>query len=210
MKWPYLYLASQSPRRAQLLAQVEVPFELLLPNAGEDAESLEAKREGEAPKRYVKRVTELKLAAAMERLAQRGLAPAPVLCCDTTVALGARVLGKPRDEADARRMLRSLSGQTHTVHTALALAWPMQRGWQQAEAVHTSRVRFADLSAAQIRTYVATGEPMGKAGAYAIQGGAARFVAHVAGSHSAIMGLPLFELCALLAEHRIEFDKAQI
>lgn len=190
----WIYLASQSPRRSQLLQQLGVAHELLLPDAAEDAESLEAELSGEAPIDYVQRVTRLKLDAAVERLARRGTTPAPILCADTTVALGARILGKPQDAADAERMLAELAGQEHQVFTAVALA----HGAQRLAALSVSSVRFAAMTPAQIAAYVASGEPMGKAGAYGIQGRAAAYIAHMQGSYSGIMGLPLFETAQLL------------
>jgi septum formation protein len=190
----FIYLASQSPRRAQLLEQIGVKFELLLPDASEDAESLEDVLPNEAPSRYVARVTALKLDAAVARMRRRGLPTAPVLCSDTTVALGRTIYGKPADANDARRMLGELSGQTHRVLTAVAV----QKGKAQAQALSTSKVTFASMTAAQIRAYVATGEPMGKAGAYAVQGRAAVHIAHITGSYSGIMGLPMFETAQLL------------
>jgi septum formation protein len=190
----FLYLASQSPRRRQLLEMLGVRHELLLPDPGEDTESIEAVKPGEAPAAYVKRVTLLKLEAATQRMRRRGLPPAPVLCSDTTVALGRTIYGKPADANDAARMLRELSGLTHRVLTAVAIG----SGRKVREALSDSRVTFAALSPAQIRAYVATGEPMGKAGAYAIQGGAAAYIPHIRGSYSGIMGLPMFETAQLL------------
>lgn len=190
----FVYLASQSPRRRQLLEQLGVRYELLLPDAGEDSEALEEVRGGEAPAAYVRRVTGLKLDAAVARLERRGLPPAPVLCSDTTVALGRTIYGKPADARDAARMLRELSGRTHRVLTAVAL----QAGRKRHEALSDSSVRFAPLTPAQLRAYVATGEPMGKAGAYAVQGRAAAHIERIAGSYTGIMGLPLFETAQLL------------
>ena len=190
----FIYLASQSPRRSQLLTQLGIRHELLLPGAEEDAEALEAVLRNEAPKAYVQRVTALKLQAAMQRLARRGLPAAPVLCSDTTVALGRHILGKPADLDDAARMLGLLSDTTHRVLTAVALGSGSHR-WQ---ALSESRVTFAPMSKAAIHNYVATGEPMGKAGAYAVQGAAAAYIARIAGSYSGIMGLPLFETAQLL------------
>jgi septum formation protein len=126
----------------------------------------------------------------------RGLAPAPILCSDTTVALGRRIYGKPADAADATRMLRELSGQTHRVLTAVAI----QSGRRRVQALNDSRVTFAALTPAQIRSYVASGEPMGKAGAYAVQGRAAAHIARIQGSYTGIMGLPLFETAQLLEQ----------
>jgi len=117
----FIYLASQSPRRRQLLEQLGVRYELLLPEPGEDAEALEAVQGREAPARYVQRVTALKLDAAVQRLRQRKLPPAPILCSDTTVALGRTIYGKPEDAADAARMLRELAGHNHRVLTAVAV-----------------------------------------------------------------------------------------
>ena len=190
----FIYLASQSPRRRQLLEQLGVKYELLLPDDAEDTESIEAAVGGEAPATYVKRVTGLKLDAALARLERRRLPAAPVLCSDTTVALARTIYGKPEDEADARRMLRELSGKTHRVLTAVAIAV----GGRRLEAVSDSRVTFAALSAAQIAAYVASGEPMGKAGAYAVQGRAAAFIPRISGSYSGIMGLPMHETAQLL------------
>ena len=190
----FIYLASQSPRRSQLLEQMGVRHELLLPNEGEDTESIETVLPGEAPARYVRRVTALKLDAAMARLAQRDLPPAPVLCSDTTVAMGRTIYGKPNDAPDAARMLRELSGKTHRVLTAVAL----QQGRKRVEALSDARVTFAPLSAAQIKSYVEGGEPMGKAGAYAVQGRAAAHISHISGSYSGIMGLPMHETAQLL------------
>ncbi|MBA4328760.1 MAG: septum formation inhibitor Maf [Polaromonas sp.] len=190
----FIYLASQSPRRRQLLAQLGVSCELLLPDPGEDSEALEAVLGGESPTAYVQRVTQLKLDAAVARLEKRGLPPAPVLCSDTTVALGRRIYGKPEDETDAVRMLGELAGTTHRVLTAVAV----QHGRKRLQALSVSRVTFAFMSRAQIRAYVASGEPMGKAGAYAVQGRVAMFIRHISGSYSGIMGLPLHETAGLL------------
>jgi septum formation protein len=190
----FLYLASQSPRRRQLLEQLGVRHKLLLPDADEDAEALEAVKPGEAPAAYVQRVTQLKLDAALARLRRRGLPAAPVLCSDTTVALGRVIYGKPEDAADARRMLGELAGTTHRVLTAVAVGTPRRR----QQALSDSRVTFAVMSRAQIAAYVAGGEPMGKAGAYAVQGRAAAYITHIAGSYSGIMGLPMHETAELL------------
>jgi septum formation protein len=191
---PFIYLASQSPRRAELLRQIGVPFELLLPSAGEDAESLEAQLPREAPADYVQRVTGLKLQAAQKRRAKLKLPPAPVLCADTTVALGKRIFGKPQDETQAKAMLAALSGREHRVYTALA----MGQGTRVVHALSVSKVRFGELSAKSISEYVASGEPTGKAGGYAVQGIAAAFIAQISGSYSGIMGLPLAETAKLL------------
>ena len=196
----FIYLASQSPRRSQLLQQLGVRHELLLPNAPgdvpEDAEAIEAVLPGEAPRDYVQRVTALKLDAAVARWARRDLPPAPVLTSDTTVALGTEILGKPEDAGQAQTMLRKLSGQTHEVLTAVAL----QHGAQRLQALSVSKVRFMAMSDAQIAAYVASGEPFGKAGAYGVQGLAAAMIEHIEGSYSGIMGLPVFETAQLLRQ----------
>ena len=198
----FLYLASQSPRRSQLLEQLGVAHQLLLANAAgdiaEDAEAIEAERPGEAPQDYVQRVTAGKLAAAVARHARRGLPAAPILCSDTTVALGAQILGKPADAQDARRILRMLSGQQHQVLTAVAVHPGESEGGQALTALSCSQVHFMALSEAQIDAYVASGEPMGKAGAYGIQGLAGAFIERISGSYSGIMGLPVFETAQLL------------
>lgn len=192
----FIYLASQSPRRRELLTQIGVAHQLLLPTPDEDAESLEVVLVGEAPDTYVKRVTALKLIAARERLARVGGLNRPILCADTTVAMGDTILGKPENAADAQRMLYALSGQTHRVFTAIAIGWDDKT----AQACCESRVTFAELSDAEIGDYVASGEPMGKAGAYGVQGRAAAFIARIEGSYSGIMGLPLFETAQALRE----------
>lgn len=185
----FIYLASQSPRRSQLLEQLGVRHELLLPDDSEDAEALERVFPNEAPKAYVNRVTGLKLDAAQSRLQRCGLPPAWVLCADTTVALGSTIFGKPEGAHDAKRMLRALSNRPHRVMTAIAIGY----GDQQVTACSESCVTFADMSDQEIETYVASGESIGKAGAYAVQGRAAAFIAQISGSYSGIMGLPLFE-----------------
>ena len=190
----FIYLASQSPRRRQLLDQLGVPHALLLPDPHEDAEAIEQVLTGESPSAYVQRVTGLKLDAALARLKRRGLPPAPVLCSDTTVALGRRIYGKPADDRDAARMLAELAGATHRVLTAVAVGTPRRR----LQTLSTSRVTFEALTRAQVRAYVATGEPLGKAGAYAIQGRAAMHVTRIDGSYSGIMGLPMHETAGLL------------
>ncbi len=190
----FVYLASQSPRRRDLLEQVDIAYVVLPPFPGEDVEALEARLGGETPRRYVRRVTGLKADAALARIERGGLREAPVLVADTTVAIGHRILGKPRDDGDARRMLRELSGRTHRVLTAVAVATTDRRH----ETLSESRVRFRRLTDDDIAAYCATGEPFGKAGAYAIQGRAAAFVERIAGSQSGIVGLPLFETMRLL------------
>jgi septum formation protein len=196
---PFVYLASQSPRRRELLAQIGVRHELLVAGPDEDVESLEAEIAGELPAVYVERVTRAKLAAARRRRAARALPEAPILCADTTVALGRRILGKPRDADDAARILGLLAGRTHRVITAVAVA-------KEASVrllASASRVRFAPLTAARIDAYVASGEPFGKAGAYAIQSAAAAWIVRIEGSYTGIMGLPLHETATLLRWARV-------
>ena len=196
----FIYLASQSPRRRQLLDQLGITHELLLPGADEDAEALEAVHDGELPESYCARVTAAKLDAALARLAARGLPPAPILCADTTVAVDDLILGKPNDDADACRMLGLMSGRTHRVITAVAVADTSNR----AATLSVSQVAFAPLTAAQIDAYVASHEPFGKAGGYAIQSQAAAWIATISGSYTGIMGLPLFETAQLLNQFGFE------
>ena len=199
-----IYLASQSPRRAELLAQIGVTHRLLLPLTQlekEEAEALEDGLPDEAPRDYVQRVTRLKAESSWARWqARHATAPdewpaAPILCADTTVALGAQILGKPADAAAAAQMLALLSGQTHEVLTAVVV---IDAGGNLRQALSVSSVQFKALSAAEVAAYVASGEPMGKAGSYGIQGAAAAFVPQLSGSYTGIMGLPLFETAQLL------------
>ena len=200
---PYIYLASQSPRRSQLLDQIGVLHQILVAdaaeNAIEDAESLEIALKNEAPKAYVMRVTGLKLDAAVARMKNRCLPNAPILCADTTVCMGRVIYGKPKNAADAARMLTELSGKTHRVLTSIAIAYGAG-GKQRLQALSESKVTFALISKAQIARYVATGEPMGKAGSYGVQGIAAGMIERISGSYSGIMGLPLFETTQLLRQ----------
>jgi len=197
----FIYLASQSPRRRQLLGQLGVKHELLLPDHDEDAESLEAEIDGELPLAYVERVTLAKLHAARQRLKRRDLAVAPILCADTTVAIGRRILGKPADAADAQRTLSLLAGRTHRVITAVALAW----GRRSELLVSVSRVHFAPIGDDDIARYIEGGEPFGKAGAYAIQSTAAGWISRIEGSYSGIMGLPLYETAQLMRQANVRF-----
>ncbi len=196
----FVYLASQSPRRRQLLEQLGIRYELLLADEHEDAEALEVVLPNEAPRAYVQRVTLLKLEAALARMKRRGLPFAPVLCSDTTVALGKTILGKPDDAKHAAQILGALSGQTHRVLTSVAMGTLSKAGkpLKTEQALSVSNVRFAPLTRTQIQTYVASGEPMGKAGAYAVQGRAAAYIEHISGSYSGIMGLPMFATAQLL------------
>jgi septum formation protein len=209
----FAYLASQSPRRQELLNQLGIGFELLLPDADEDAEALEAELPGEPARLYVERVCLAKAEAAARRLMRTGRNPAPILVADTTVALDAAILGKPSDAAHAIEMLTRLSGRSHEVMTAVAVVpAPGVNGYPSsfdasaiARTLSISTVRFAALTREQIERYAASGEPLGKAGAYGIQGRAAEFIAHIEGSYSGIMGLPLFETAALLRTAGVAF-----
>ena len=191
---PSIYLASQSPRRQSLLSQMGQGFVLLLPDTSEDVESLESTQAGESPLDYVQRVTALKLNAALNRWRLRELSLAPILCADTTVALGSEILGKPQDRQQARDMLRALSGKTHSVFTAIAAATTLEN----RHAISVSKVRFATWGDAELDDYLDSGEWEGKAGSYAIQGKAATHIAHMEGSYSGIMGLPVHETATLL------------
>ncbi len=181
-----LYLASRSPRRTELLARLDRPFQAL------DLDVPEVRAAGEAALDYVQRVAADKARAGLARVADDP--HAVVLGSDTEVLLDGEVFGKPLDAADAAAMLRRLSGRTHQVATAVAL---VAAGREQGVLV-VSEVSFIDLDEAAIAAYVATGEPMGKAGAYAIQGGAERYIRHLAGSYSGVMGLPLQQTEQLL------------
>jgi septum formation protein len=187
-----LYLASQSPRRKQLLASLNIPFEVLPPATGVDMEALEARLGKETPLAYVKRVTLAKLNQARSQISSTDA----VLCADTTVALGRDILGKPENAATNAAMLSQLQGQTHRVMTAVAL-W---HGGAVYQTVCTSHVTFAPLSAAEIERYAASGEGWDKAGGYAIQGNAAAFVAQMRGNYTGIVGLPLYETGQLLKQ----------
>jgi septum formation protein len=189
-----IYLASRSPRRRELLAQFGVPFHRLMFRSDARNEVNEDPRDGEPPRDYVLRVAKEKALTGWTRVLQRRLPRAPVLAADTTVTIDARILGKPADRADAEQMLAALSGRQHEVLTAVALAFEDRLETE----LSASQVTFRPLSAQEIRDYVATGEPEDKAGAYAIQGRAAMFVSEIRGSHSGIVGLPLFETARLL------------
>ena len=172
--------------------------ELLLPDPHEDSEGLEAVLPGEPPATYVRRVTALKLDAAVDRLRRRGLPMAPVLCSDTTVALGRTIYGKPADARDAARMLHELAGTTHRVLTAVAV----QSGRKRLQALNESRVTFAPLTTAQVRAYVDSGEPMGKAGAYAVQGAAARMMRPAVYSFASSGEIQRAKMCCMNSQPR--------
>jgi septum formation protein len=211
----FIYLASQSPRRQELLTQIGVQFELLLADSSEDAESLEIQLPDELALDYVKRVTVAKLTAAKQRLHARGLPPAPILCADTTVALTLDdgksikeiILGKPTDHQDAKRILQLLSGKTHQVHTAVAVSSnPHMNDDEPRLLVSSSQVTFKPLTDEEINAYISTNEPMGKAGAYGIQGIGGCLISSISGSFSGIMGLPLFETSQLMHETGVQFS----
>ncbi len=190
----FVYLASQSPRRQALLQQMGVAFEVVLPQDAQAAEALEEVLPNESALKYVKRVTRLKLESAMLQLQMQSRTIAPVLCADTTVVLGKQILGKPADAQHAFDMLSRLSGQTHHVLTAVAIG----HNGHVHLAVSKSSVEFAPMTANDIQAYVDSQEPMGKAGAYAIQGRASVFIRKISGSYTGIMGLPLYETAQLL------------
>lgn len=203
--YSFIYLASQSPRRQELLKQLGVRFEMLAPQPSEDSEGIETPLPHEKALAYVKRVTFAKSAAALVRWQKGGLAWAPILCADTTVSLpnhpDGEILGKPADAIDAARILNMLSNQLHEVLTAVAIT--IDPNEKPLCLVQVSKVRFAQLPQEQIATYIASGEPFGKAGAYGIQGLGGAFIPSIEGSYSGIMGLPIFETAQLL-------DRAQV
>ena len=191
-----VYLASRSPRRRQLLKQIGIAFEVLVLRGkpGRDADIDESQLPGESADDYVRRVCRAKTDAGWDRIVQRRLREFPVLAADTVVCAGREILGKPAGRADAARMLRLLAGKEHRVLTAVALKF----GARSELALSESRVRFCELSDAQIQAYIDSGEPVDKAGAYAIQGRAAAFISELHGSYSGVMGLPLYETAQLL------------
>ena len=206
--YSFIYLASQSPRRQELLQQIGIEFQLLLADANEDPELLEIQKANENSLEYVKRVTLAKLEAAKHRWKMRQLPWVPILCADTTVAITLNdqelILGKPEDTSDAKRILGLLSGQTHQVHTAIAVLPDFDSS--PLLKISSSSVIFKPLSPEEIDTYVNTQEPMGKAGAYGIQGKAGALISHISGSFSGIMGLPLFETAQVLQESGVKFS----
>lgn len=197
---PLLYLASHSPRRRELLRQINVRFETLLLRSdrmrGSDVE--EIVRAGEAPADYVTRITLEKARMGAARARERGMAPGVVLAADTEVVIDGEALGKPRDAAAATQMLTRLSGRSHEVLSAVAVA----TGETQIDIrLARSVVSLKVLDPVELRRYVSSGEPLDKAGAYGIQGLGALFVTRLEGSYSAVMGLPLFETAELLRNH---------
>lgn len=195
---PRIYLASRSPRRRELLTQIGVRFDLLLFRSGsrEDQEVSEDWLPGESADDYVQRVARAKAAFGAGLLTRRPLVAHPVLAADTTLDVDGEIIGKPRDEAEAESILGRLSGRSHRVLTAIAMA----RGDRLEHRLSVSEVRFRPISTAEIRRYVQSGEPMDKAGAYGIQGRAAIFVEEIRGSHSGVVGLPLCETALLLRD----------
>ena len=181
-----LHLASQSPRRRDLLARLGLAFGVL------DIVLHEQRQTGERPEEYVRRVAREKAGAGLVQVI--GVPGALVLGADTEVVLDGEVFGKPCDAADAAAMLRRLSGRTHRVLSAVSLV----SAGREMQALSESDVTFAELDDATIAAYVASGEPDGKAGGYAIQGAAQAFIPHLSGSYSGVMGLPLFETAQLL------------
>jgi septum formation protein len=188
MSLDFIYLASGSPRRRELLQQIGVPFRVL----GTAVD--EAVAAGEAAAAYVARLAAAKAEAGWEHA--QDAHPAPVLAADTAVVLDGEILGKPAHRDDGERMLSLLSGRTHEVLTAVALR--TQAGLRSS--ISRSAVTFRGIAADEARAYWDTGEPLDKAGAYAIQGRAAVFIADLRGSFSGVMGLPLFETAELLSE----------
>ena len=191
-----IYLASRSPRRRELLSQIGVRYHLLLfrERVGEKPDVDESVLAGEAPAAYVERMARAKAETGWRRMLQRNLPPAPVLAADTTVALDNRIFGKPENRTEAEEILAALAGKRHEVLTAVALK---NQDWIEV-ALSTSEVQLKPLSKDDIAQYVASGEGDDKAGAYGIQGRAARFVSEIRGSYSGIMGLPLYETGQLI------------
>ena len=191
-----VYLASHSPRRRELLKQLGVAFEVLMlrDHPGRNVDVDESQRPEEKPDDYVRRVCRAKAESGWQRVVQRKLRAFPVLAADTVVCVDDVILGKPPDPAHAVKMLKLLSGREHRVLTAVGI----KLGDRREMLVSESRVRFAELSPADIESYVATGEPIDKAGAYAIQGRAGAFVIELHGSYSGVMGLPLHETNQLI------------
>lgn len=193
-----IYLASKSPRRRELLRQIGVDFELLLlrSDGPRGADVTEEVIPNEGAYDYVGRVALEKATFAWDMLQRRHLVPRPVLAADTTVTIDGAILGKPANTAEAIAMLEQLSGRTHQVMTAIAV----RHNQFEAQITQVSDVRFGDLTAASIQAYCATSEPYDKAGGYGIQGLASLFIEHIEGSHSGIMGLPIYETARLLRQ----------
>ena len=188
---PRFYLASQSPRRLTILQELGYDFSVI------KLEVDETPLVDEAPKTYVMRVARAKALAALSERENKNL---PILAADTTVTIHGEILGKPKDTQDAIRMLEVLSGAQHEVHTAICMA---KSEHEFSEMLSTSIIEFAHLSAKDIQSYCDTGEPMDKAGAYAIQGYAAAFIKYMQGSPSGVRGLPIYETVQMLKEYGI-------
>lgn len=187
-----IYLASQSPRRRELLTQIGVDYSVIAVDIDE------SRRAGEEPAAYVQRLAQEKAFAGWQRAHVLGMDPRPTLGADTTVAIDGDVLGKPKSFEDARAMLRQLSGRSHQVFTGVSV----NDGTHSLSAMSATTVWFRALGAADIEAYWASGEPCDKAGAYGIQGLGAIFIERIEGSYSGVMGLPLFETAQLLLSQR--------
>lgn len=194
-----LYLASQSPRRRELLAQIGVEHRVLAVDVDE------SRLPDEEPDSYVERLARAKAAAGWQACRRDGLPPLPALGADTVVVLNGAVLGKPRSAEEARAMLRRLSGECHEVLTGVSLCG--ERG--QVSCISATQVWFRSLTDAEIDAYWASGEPADKAGAYGIQGLAARFIERIEGSYSGVVGLPLYETDALLQRYHTGIDATE-
>ena len=194
----FIYLASKSARRRELLSQIGVGFDVLKlrEGPGRTADVVEVVEDGEPPLHYVERIARTKANAGWQSMLARGIEPRPVLGADTEVVLDGEVFGKPADEGAAKAMLAKLAGRTHEVVTGVALRWQDETHF----VMSTSQVTIASLSRARIDAYVQSGEPFDKAGGYGIQGRAAAFITRLDGSYSGVMGLPLAETVALLAK----------
>jgi septum formation protein len=197
-----LYLASRSPRRRELLKQIGVRFEPLITRLaaprGPDVDELQ--HAGESPDIYVERIAREKAEFALKVLGMRSMLVRPVLSADTVVILDGAILGKPADAAEAAAFLRQLSGTTHEVRSSVAVAQAIGHKTKLVQRTSISSVKFKALTDDEIAQYVATGEPMDKAGAYGIQGYAGLFVERLEGSYTGVMGLPLYETAELLRQ----------
>jgi septum formation protein len=196
-----IYLASKSPRRRELLKQIGVHYELLLMRETAPRVDIdESPLPGETPHVYIERVIKLKADTAKRVLRERKLTPRPILTADTIVTFDGAILGKPANRDAAMRMLKQLSGETHQVLTAVMVS----NGEEERKIVTTSFVTFDGLSESEMKRYIDSGEPMDKAGAYGVQGLAAKFISKLSGSYSGVVGLPLFETAKLLRDSGVE------
>lgn len=190
-----IYLASQSPRRRELLKQIGVAFDVLpLRAVAGRMDVVETPRADEAAVDFVQRMASEKASCGWHAVETRHLLRFPVMGADTVIELDGAILGKPVGRVEAESMLTRLSGRKHRVHTSVAIQHEGRQEWR----LSTSQVTFTALDAATIARYLETGEYLGKAGAYAIQGRAGMFVEHIEGSYSGIMGLPLYDTAVLL------------